>query len=53
MRPRSHSVPTGLLFISGLQKEVQEQRRPVRVFIGRDPLFCRHFPVFSLPTKLF
>ncbi len=52
MRPRSHSVPTGLLLISDVQKEVQEQRRPVRVFIERDPLVCRHFPVFSLPTRL-
>jgi choline dehydrogenase-like flavoprotein len=34
------------IFISSVQKELAEDRRAVKTFIGNDPLLCRFFKVF-------
>jgi len=39
-------VPTASLFISGVQKELQEERRAVKAFVEGDPLLRRYFTGF-------
>jgi ATP-dependent DNA helicase RecG len=39
-------VPAGSLFISGVQKELQEERRAVKAFVEGDPLLRRYFTAF-------
>lgn len=39
-------MPTASLFISGVQKELQEERRAVKAFVEGDPLLRRYFTAF-------
>ena len=39
-------VPIGSLFVSGVQKELPEERRAVKAFVEGDPLLRRYFRVF-------
>ena len=39
-------MPTASLFISGVQKELQEERRAVKAFVEGDPLLRRCFRAF-------
>jgi len=39
-------VPTRSLFVSGAQKELQEERRAVKAFVEGDPLLRRYFKAF-------
>jgi hypothetical protein len=39
-------MPTASLFISGVQKALQEERRAVRAFVEGDPLLRRYFTAF-------
>ncbi len=39
-------MPTASLFISGVQKELLEERRAVKVFVEGDPLLRRYFTAF-------
>ncbi len=39
-------MPTGSLFVSGMQKELLEERRAVKGFVEGDPLLRRYFTVF-------
>jgi len=39
-------VPTASLFISGVQKELPEERRAVKAFVEGDPLLRRCFTAF-------
>jgi len=51
MSPGSQSVPTASLFISGLQKELQDERRAARAFIEEDPQLRRYFRAFLFKFK--
>lgn len=47
-------MPTGPLFISGVQKELQDERRAVKAFVEGDPLLRRCFTAFlfeDLPAR--
>ena len=46
LRRRIQAVPTEPLFISGVQKELQDERRAVMAFAAGDPLLRRDFTVF-------
>jgi predicted HTH transcriptional regulator len=53
-RWRKRQVPTASLFISGVQKELQDERRAVKAFVEGDPLFRRYFTAFlfeDLPAR--
>ena len=39
-------MPTASLFISGVQKDLQEERRAVRAFVEGDPLLRRYLTAF-------
>lgn len=39
-------MPIGSLFISGVQKELQDERRAVKAFVEGDPLLRRYFTAF-------
>lgn len=39
-------MPTGSLFISGVQKELQDERRAVNAFVDGGPLLRRYFRAF-------
>jgi ATP-dependent DNA helicase RecG len=39
-------MPTASLFISHLQKELQDERRAVKTFVEGDPLLRRYFTAF-------
>ncbi len=45
-------MPTGSLFISGVQKELQDERRAVKAFVEGDPLRRRCFTVFLFEDLL-
>ena len=46
MSPKCQSAPTAFLFISGVQKELQEERRAVKAFVEGHPLLRRYFTAF-------
>lgn len=39
-------MPTASLFISSVQRELQEERRAVKAFVEGDPLLRRYFTAF-------
>ena len=39
-------MPIGSLFISGVQKKLQEERRAVKGFVKGDPLLRRYLTAF-------
>ena len=39
-------MPIGSLFVSGVQKELQGERRAVKAFVEGDPLLRRYFTGF-------
>ena len=47
-------MPQRLIFVSSVQKELQQERYEIRDFVNGDPLLNKHFTVFlfeDLPPK--
>ncbi len=53
-RGRIKDMPQRLIFVSSVQKELQQERYEIRDFVNGDPLLNKHFTVFlfeDLPPK--